>query len=140
MKTRRLSLMAVSLWIAINVLSAAPADRITRPVDSRRLTILPGHVHRLARVEFDHGPVAPQTEMGHLIILFKLSANQQAELDGLLADQQNPSSPHFREWLTPEQFADRFGVSASDESKVVAWLNSQGFQVEHRSRARNWVR
>lgn len=77
--------------------------------------------------------------MNGIIVFLKPSASQQAEIDRLLADQQNPSSPQFRKWLTPEQFGDRFGVSASDQSKVLAWLTSSGFHIEHVSRARNWI-
>jgi len=37
----------------------------------------------------------------------------------MLADQQNPSSPQFHKWLTPEEYGDRFGLSAGDHSKIV---------------------
>ncbi|MGA2268739.1 MAG: protease pro-enzyme activation domain-containing protein [Bryobacteraceae bacterium] len=77
--------------------------------------------------------------MDHTLILFKPSSAQQADLDQLLADQQNPSSPLFRRWLTPEEFGNRFGLSASDHSKVVAWLASEGLTVNESGRARNWV-
>jgi len=77
--------------------------------------------------------------MNYMVVFLKSAVDQQRELDQLLVDQQNPSSPQFRKWLTPEAFGNRFGVSASDESKVVTWLNSSGFKIEHRSRANNWV-
>ena len=64
------------------------------------------------------------------MILFKRSPAQQAGLDRLLSDQQNPSSPSYHQWLTPEQFGDRFGVSAGDASKVADWLRSEGFTVD----------
>ncbi len=73
------------------------------------------------------------------MLLFKPSAAQQSDLDQFLASQQNPSSPDFHKWLTPEQFADRFGISTSDHSKVVAWLQSEGLTVNESGRGRNWV-
>jgi len=74
-----------------------------------------------------------------MVLLMKPSAAQQADLDALLADQQNPSSKNFRQWLTPEQFGSRFGLNSSDQSKVVAWLTAQGFAVDHVARSNNWV-
>ncbi len=73
------------------------------------------------------------------MLLFKPSAAQQSDLDQFLVSQQNPSSPDFHKWLTPEQFADRFGISTSDNSRVVAWLQSEGLTVNESARGRNWV-
>ena len=73
------------------------------------------------------------------MLIFTPSAAQQSHLEQLLAAQQNPSSPDFHKWLTPEQFADRFGISGSDHSKVVAWLQSEGLTVNESARGRNWL-
>ena len=73
------------------------------------------------------------------MLLVKPSAAQQSELNTLLANQQNPSSPQFRKWLRPEEFGDRFGLNASDHSKLVAWLQSEGFTIRQSGRARNWI-
>ncbi len=47
----------------------------------------------------------------------------------LLAAQQNPASPSFHQWLSPQQFGDRFGFAPSDLAKVAAWLQSMGLTV-----------
>lgn len=45
-----------------------------------------------------------------LKITVVLGIHDQAKLDRrLLADQQNPSSAEYHHWLTPAQFARRFG-------------------------------
>jgi subtilase family serine protease len=62
-------------------------------------------------------------------IRFNMSATQEAALDQLLIDQQNPASPRYHQWLTPAQFAAQFGLSSTDIAKVSAWLTSQGFTV-----------
>src|SRR6202521_1725572 len=67
------------------------------------------------------------------------SASQQQALTKLLADQQNPGSASYHKWLTPEQYADRFGLSLSDVAKLTAWLQSQGFSVVETARGRNWI-
>ncbi len=127
------------LLIAVSVAAAAPADRITRPVDPARTRIVPGHLRSAAQPQFDAGPADPAMVIEDLVLLIKPSAAQQADLERLLIDQQNPASPMFRRWLTPEQFGDRFGLSAGDEAKVSRWLASAGFAVLRHSRSRNWV-
>ena len=57
---------------------------------------------------------------------FNLTDAQQADLSQLLIDQQNPGSPLYHQWLTPQQFGARFGLSSSDMAKVKAWVQSQG--------------
>ena len=58
-----------------------------------------------------------------------LRVRGQAQLDQLLADQQDPSSPSFRRWLTPQQFGDRFGLPVADYEQIVALLQNHGFEV-----------
>ncbi|HTB14551.1 MAG TPA: protease pro-enzyme activation domain-containing protein [Bryobacteraceae bacterium] len=108
-------------------------------MNNARTSIVPGHVHRLAQPAFDRGPVDPAKKLSYMVLLVKPSAAQQSDLDGLLFDQQNPASPSFRNWLTPEQFGNRFGLNSSDQSKVVAWLTSQGFAIDHSARSANWI-
>lgn len=119
--------------------TAAPPDRITQPVDDRATRTIPGNLNPLAQPRYDRGAVDPGMQMNYMVLLVKPSAAQQAELDSLLVDQQNPSSAQFHKWLTPEQFGDRFGLSATDNSKVVAWLRVAGFTIDRLARARNWI-
>ena len=135
MAIRIVTVLLISAFAAIG---AAP-DRVTRPVDPGRTVSINGNVHRLAQPQFDKGPADPGMAMDYMVLMVKPSAAQQADLDQLLADQQNSSSPHFRQWLAPEAFGNRFGLSAGDQSKVVAWLVSQGFNVNHLARGRNWI-
>jgi len=128
----------VSLVFA-NLPAAAAPNRILTTVDPAQTKVIAGNVHRLAQSRFDRGAVDPAMSMNRVLILYKPSAAQQTDLDQLLQDLQNPSSPQFHRWLTPEQFGDRFGLSPSDHSKVVAWLASQGLKIEQSGRSRNWV-
>jgi subtilase family serine protease len=68
-----------------------------------------------------------------------MTSAQQADLGQLLAAQLNPSSPSYHQWLTPEQFGARFGLSSSDISKVSAWLTSQGFTVTGTARSSTFI-
>jgi uncharacterized protein (TIGR03437 family) len=126
-------------FILVSTGFAAQPNRILSAVDARRPHVLPNSVHRLAQAQFDLGAVDPAMQLDHVQLLFTPSAEQQQDLDQLLKDQQNPSSPNFRKWLSPGQYADRFGLSASDQSKVIAWLVSEGLTVHESSQGRNWV-
>src|SRR5579864_5325815 len=113
----------------------AAKDRILRPVDSSQLSIVRGTAHPLARPEFDQGRISSEQTITGAVV-FRLSPAQLSDLDRLLSDQQNPSSPHYDQWLTPEQYAARFGMSQNDLSKVSGWLRSQGLTLTGISRGR----
>jgi pseudomonalisin len=51
-------------------------------------------------------------------------------LNQLLDAQHNPESPYYHQWLTPEQFAERFGVSETDAAQIGGWLQGHGMEVE----------
>ena len=127
------------LLFSVAAVLAAPPSRITGPIDTSRTVAVPGHIHPLAQAKFDRGAVDPGKQLHYMVLVVKPSAAQQAELESLLADQQNPSSPGFHGWLTPEEFGNRFGLNSSDQSKVVAWLTSEGFTVDHLARSSNWI-
>jgi len=56
-------------------------------------------------------------------------SQQQADLDHLLARQQQRTAPEYHQWLTPQEFGARFGASHEDLGKLKNWLESRGFQV-----------
>jgi len=117
----------------------AQPDRITAPIDARRTVVLKGNVHPMAQPRFDLGPVEPAFRIGYITLMLKKTDAQQAALEQLLQQQQDPASPNYHDWLTPEQYADRFGLSQSDLDKISAWLRSEGFTVEYTARGRDWL-
>ncbi len=117
----------------------AQPDRISAPINTSRTVVLAGHVPPRARPEFDQGAVAPSFQLPSVTIHIKLSGSQQTSLDHLLAAQQNPASADFHKWLTPEQYADRFGASQNDLNRIAAWLQSQGLKVQRVARSRTWI-
>jgi subtilase family serine protease len=66
-------------------------------------------------------------ELVHLDVYLPLQ--HQAELDSLLQALHDPSSAQFRQWLTPEQFMEKFGPSHEDIAQVGAALTAHGFGV-----------
>jgi subtilase family serine protease len=119
--------------------AAVPPNRIAQAIDSGQGVPLVHSVRRLALPQYDRGEVAANFQLPYMMLLLKPSAAQQSELDQLLKDQLNPSSPRFHRWLTPEQFGNRFGLNTSDHAKIAAWLKSEGFNLVESGRARNWL-
>ena len=137
--SRLLSFATVFAGLAGAVLPATSAvaqnsipNRITTAISSSsssRMVVIPGSVHPRALQATDLGPLPGDTRLNGMSLRFTPSVAQQAALDQLLVDLQNPSSPRYHQWLTPQQYAAQFGLSSSDLAKVTAWLTSQGFTV-----------
>ncbi len=130
---------ALLIFCLAAICPAATRDRIAGPVDAGQPRVMAGTTNPLAHAEFDQGAVDDAMAMDFVVLVFKPTEAQQADLDSLLASQQNPASPLFHQWLTPEDYADRFGLSTGDQSKVVAWLTSEGLSVKRLGRGRNWL-
>src|SRR5580704_16821587 len=114
-----ISLALVASFLPVPLAAQArPENRITRAIDDGNTIRLRGNRHPLARPEFDRGAVPPDLPMGRMILTLSGDSAQQAELDQLVADQQNPISPHYRQWITPEEYGGRFGVSDRDLDQV----------------------
>ena len=101
---------------------SAERSRFPRRITTRTDAIVRGNVHPLARNEFDRGPAEDSMPMERMTLAFKPTEAQEADLDGLLAEQQDPASANYHQWLSPEEFADRFGLSSEDFTRVADWL------------------
>jgi subtilase family serine protease len=134
---------AISRLVLVGCLSVlavhAAEDRISTSADGNQTVLIGGPIHPRAIPENDRGPVASTLPITGITLNVKMSANQQAELDGLLEEQRDPSSASFQKWLTPEEFGSRFGLSHGDLGKLTSWLRSQGFTVDHVARGMNWI-
>jgi subtilase family serine protease len=122
--------VVVFLFWAVNPVSSGqtgPQDRILQQIDRSQMTALRGSLLPQAKAQYDRGRVSPDMALHGVSINFQLSASQQADLQQLLAAQQDPSSPEYHKWLTPEQYAARFGMSQGDLDRVTSWLQSEGF-------------
>jgi len=133
-------------WVAACALAAFPlsaqsvAPRIVSEIRDSELTTLKGTQHPLAQTQFEAGRMPSDTKLNGVSLVISRTAVQEADLEALLAAQQDPASPLYHQWLTPDQFAARFGVAEADLAKVKSWLERQGFSVDSVARSRNMVR
>ncbi len=145
----RLRLLAVSLLSALapaaqpllaqTASAIAPETRVVAPVSNTMVTTLKGNVHPLAQARFDQGAVPASNATGRMLLLLRRSDAQQTALHRYMDDLQNPSSPNYRKWLTPETLGKSYGISDADLASVKGWLESQGLRVESVPQARNMV-
>jgi subtilase family serine protease len=63
-----------------------------------------------------------------------LPVRDQAALDQFVANVSNPMSLEYRQYVTPQEFTERFGPSQSDYNQVVQYLTRNGFTVTGGSR------
>jgi subtilase family serine protease len=59
----------------------------------------------------------------------QLPLRNQAELTQLLHDLYDPKSPNFHKYISVSVFTERFGATAADYKKVVAWAKAKGLTV-----------
>ncbi len=101
--------------------------------------VLPGHVSARTKRGSDLGRMDPATRLEGMTVVFAPSGSR-AQRDAMLAALQDPGSPLYHRWLTPESYAARFGASSADVERVTQWLESQGFEVAGASRPRTSLR
>ena len=120
--------------------SANPAngeftDEVSASGNSRRvadLVTLSGNRHPLATAENDRGEVRADLPMDRMLLVLRPS--DATGLRTLITDQQDRSSPSFHAWLSPEEFAQRFGAAKADLQTVRSWLEARGFRVNRIAR------
>jgi uncharacterized protein (TIGR03437 family) len=129
----------VATFFALSFSLFGQSDRIIGRIAPERTVTLRGNRNSKALPQYDRGPVEPSLRLGAITILLNRTAAQQAAIERLLEEQQDSRSPNYHNWLTPEQYADRFGASQNDIDKISAWLQSAGLTVEHSARGRDWI-
>jgi subtilase family serine protease len=83
--------------------------------------------------------VAADRVLSRIAVRFSLTVEQSRALEQLLQDQQNPASPQYRRWLTPEQYGARFGPDPGLVASLSAWLQAQGLVVTEVARGGSYL-
>ena len=117
-----------------------PAPRIRSEISNVAVSPLKASQQPLGSTQFDAGRMPSDAKINGMSIVFNRSAAQEADLQALIAAQQDPQSPQYHQWLSPEQFGARFGMAQSDIDQVQTWLQQQGFSVDSVARGRNMIR
>jgi subtilase family serine protease len=125
--------MAVGSAILLALAPAATAQvkrpLITETVDEGSRVVLKGNTRAEVRPElgFDRGAVPDSMPLPGIQILLKRAPEVEDAIQRLSAEQLQPGSANFHNWLVPEEFAQQFGAADEDIAAVGAWLTSHGF-------------
>ncbi len=74
-------------------------------------------------------PIGPLNSTQQLQLAIALPLRNQAGLDDFLRQLHDPQSPNYRRFLTPPEFADRFGPAESDYAAVIAFAKAHNLAV-----------
>jgi subtilase family serine protease len=105
------------------------ATALAASVDGR--SVIPGHLVPALKNLSPLGSTTatPALASSQLQLSISLNLRNPSGLDALLQAQQNPQSPLYHHYLTPQQFSSMFGPTQATVDQVTAWLQSQGLQV-----------
>ena len=124
---RRLSTSLFAIIAILAVLNTiAPAQSLTLGTRHTREVTLSGQAPSIGRL--------PATHAMRLVIVLPL--RNQDQLEKLLDELYDPSSPSYRQFLTVEEFTARFGPTEGDYDAVIRFAEAHGLTVAGRSRNR----
>src|SRR5205085_7610470 len=124
--------------VAFASLHAQP-NRIGRNVDESRRAPLSGSIHPQATEANEVRRVDASKTISNVTLALAPTDEQRAALDEFLIRQQTPGSPDYHHWITPEEYADRFGVNQSDVAAISSWLQDKGLTITGTARSRTWI-
>ncbi len=122
----------------VPLLLAVAAVPILFAQNNRR--VLDGHMRPGVTAANDRGRVAASRLLQDVTLTLQPSAAQQADLAQFVTNLQDPASPDYHHWLTPEQYGARFGLSQAAIDAVTSWLAGQNLTVESVARGRTAIR
>jgi subtilase family serine protease len=91
--------------------------------------VLQGHVPPAARALLPLRDVSPKDR---LQLAIGLPVRDQAALDQFVKGVSDPTSPNFRQYLTPEQFTEKFGPTQEEYEAVIHFAEAHGLKVTNR--------
>ncbi|WP_263415606.1 Ig-like domain repeat protein [Terriglobus albidus] len=65
----------------------------------------------------------------HISIALKVDDSRQSALAQYLTDLTTKGSSNYHHWLTPQEFAARFGATDAEIGTATTWLEAQGLHV-----------
>jgi kumamolisin len=118
-----LTILAAVLFVATAFSQAQRQHLLTSHM---RSAVASGHARLVDRLP------ASQT----MRVVLTLPLRNQEELDGLVQDLYNPSSPSYHHFLSVDEFTARFGPTQEDYDTLIAFAHENGLTVAATSRNR----
>jgi subtilase family serine protease len=120
--------------LALSTLAAAGqtapvAPRITQAIDEGKLVTLRGNTRPEATKANDRGALSNNYRLEHMMLQLQRAPEQEAALRQYLDAVEKPGSPNYHQWITAQEYGDRYGLAQQDLDKITGWLNSHGMTV-----------
>jgi subtilase family serine protease len=126
-------LAVLSYLLGFGLLSETQAQAtrplITQYIDETKLVTLTGNTRSESKPKNDRGAVAEDFRMEHMLLQLRRAPEQEKALKLFIDQLHDPQAPNFHQWLTAQQFGERFGLAQQDTDTIVRWLESYGFQI-----------
>jgi hypothetical protein len=138
-------LLILALACAVSVKAQSPATpliaqaMIAGAIDEAKLVTLHGNVHPLAQARYDLGTVPDSLAAERILLLLNRPVERQTALQQFMKDVHTRGSASYHQWLTPQQFGERFGPADSDVQLAVGWLKSHGFKVARVTKSKGLI-
>jgi len=112
---------------------------IAGSIDEAKVVTLHGSVHPLAQAHYDVGAVPDSFAADRMLLLLNRPAERQTALQQFMKDVHTRGMASYHQWLTPQQFGERFGPADSDVQTAVGWLKSHGFKVSRVTKSKGMI-
>jgi subtilase family serine protease len=120
---RLVTIMVIVSALLISYSSLVPGNA---QAASGGRSVIPGHLVPALKHLKPHNATDGNRQ---LQLAISLQLRNQSALTRLLREQNNPLSPDYHQYLTPQQFTNFFGPTTEGVNKVVTYLRSQGIHV-----------
>ena len=138
-----LALCLAASFFSQSLSAQTPGDqrrsRVKGQVDKTVHARIPGTTHGAIRSVQQTGRIPQDLPLERMQLVVSSSLEQQAALEQLIRDQQDPASPRYHQWLTPQQFGEQYGPTEAELDAVTGWLRDSGFTVDHVANSRRTV-
>ena len=106
----------------------AAEDAFPSPRINAGLVTLRGNTRPEAVAKNDRGRVSDGLTLDHMMLQLQRTPEQEEALQQFVTDIHDPKSPLFHQWITAEEFGQRYGVEQANVTKVTGWLRVAGVQ------------
>ncbi len=140
--SRICSILSLSCLFGAALAGASVSEqRIHSNISDRETFVLKGNTRPVIErgLARDEGEVHASLVLPRMVMHFAMTPAQRSDLDQLLKAQQDRRSPQYHQFLTPEQYAARFGLDSRDIDRVVRWLENAGFVNPQVARSKTWI-
>lgn len=131
----RLAAAALTFMVCASFAFAADSTEshsrvlITTAIDNSSRITIEGNTRPEANAKNDRGILPDSYRMEHMQLLLRRPAEQEQALRQFIDALHNPQSANYHQWLTAQQFGERYGLAGEDLTAISNWLQSFGFSV-----------